>query len=129
LRNDFVPIPRVDIVLFRIAKLEKPLVDPKQMGPYKDFITYGFSSFRSTLKNGYKHIFSNTQFLKLAKDLGFNIDANPRDLVFEQWLKMFDFFVRGVVEKKQQLVKGSLEKLNKQQEGLEKIHRTRIMKR
>jgi len=129
LRNDFVPAPRVDIVLLKITKLEKPLVDPKQMGLYNDFVTYGFTSFRPTLRSGYKHIISNTQFSKLAKDLGFDIDANPRDLVFEQWLRMFAFFVRGIDEKKQQLVRGSLEKLNKQQEGLEKIHRTRIIRR
>lgn len=129
LRNDFIPVPRVDIVLLKITKLEKPLVDPKQGVLFKDFVTYGFTSFRPTLVRGYKHIFSNAQFLKLAKDLGFDIDANPRDLVFEQWLRMFAFFVRGVDEKKQQLVKGSLEKLNKQQECLEKIHRTRITRR
>lgn len=126
LRSDFVPVPRVGIVLLRITKLEKPLVDLKQMGFYRDFITYGFGSFRPTLRKGYKHIFSNAQFSKLAKDLGFSVDANPRDLVFEQWLKMFAFFLIGVEEKRRLLVRGSFERLSRQQEKLEKIHRTRI---
>jgi 23S rRNA (adenine-N6)-dimethyltransferase len=124
-RTDFIPVPQVDTVLLRIEKTKNSLINPKCSTLYKDFISYGFTSFKPTLKKGYEKVFSHSQFLNLAQKLHFNINAKPTDLTFEQWLGIFSYFAVSVAEKYQLQVKDSLKKLKQQQSNLQKIHRTR----
>lgn len=127
-QNDFYPIPKVNIVLLRIEKLKKPLINSDHTALYKDFLAYGFTSFKPTLKKGLSKIFGHVQFLRLADELKFTVSAKPTDLTSEQWLAMFNYFLIGVEPWRQKLVIGSLDNLNKQQAKLEKVHRTRTAK-
>jgi 23S rRNA (adenine-N6)-dimethyltransferase len=127
-QNDFYPVPKVNIVLLRIEKLKKPLINPDHAAMYKDFLAYGFTSFKPTLKKGLSKIFSHVQFLRLADELKFTVSAKPTDLTSEQWLGMFNYFLIGVEPWRQKQVIGSLGNLNKQQAKLEKVHRTRTAK-
>lgn len=126
-RKDFYPIPHIDIVLLRINKLQKPLVDIKHNILYSDFISHGFIS-SPLLKKSYAKVFSNTQFLKLANNLHFDRMAKPTDLNFEQWLGMFNYFLIGVDPIRRYNVQGATQKALRQQKGLTKIHRTRNAK-
>ncbi len=123
--TDFEPVPKVTPVLMRIEKRVVPLVSADQAVLYKDFIAYGFVRNKSNLKKDYEHIFSHVQFLRLAHDLHFNIEAKPTDLTFEQWLGLFNYFVVGVGENRQKTVIGALDDLHDSQKDLEKIHRSR----
>lgn len=127
-RNDFRPIPNVDIVLLRIKKREKSMVKHQNEKLYRDFIIYGFNAWKPSLKEGLKKIFTDYQFLRLAKDLGFSSSAKPTDLNFSQWLGLFNFFTKGADISKKSLIKGSEDKLRNQQAELDKIHRTRMAK-
>ncbi|NCN58459.1 rRNA (adenine-N6)-methyltransferase [Candidatus Roizmanbacteria bacterium CG22_combo_CG10-13_8_21_14_all_38_20] len=127
-RNDFRPIPNVDIVLLRIKKREKPMVEQQNEKLYRDFIVYSFNTWKPTLKEGLKKIFTDHQFLRLAKDFDFSSSAKPTDLNFSQWLGLFNFFNKGVDIGKKSLIKGSEDKLKNQQANLAKIHRTRVAK-
>lgn len=124
-RHDFDPRPNVDTVLLRIEKPKNPLINQRYESLYKDFVTYGFTSLKPTLKKGYEGIFSHAQFLRLAQKLNLDISAKPTDLTFEQWLGIFSYFAVSISEPRQQQVKGSLNKLEAQQRGLQKIHRSR----
>lgn len=124
-RSDFEPVPQVDAVLLRIEKPKNALVNIKYANMYKDFVTYGFTKVKPTLKKAYENIFSHSQFLRLAQKLNFNIDAKPTDLTFEQWLGLFGYFVIGVDKFRQQRIIGASAKLQDQQRSLDKIHRTR----
>lgn len=127
-RDDFRPIPKVNVVLLQIEKIKQPHISPDKEMLYKDFVTYGFTRVKPTIKKGYEKVFGHIQFLKLAGDLHFDVTAKPTDLKFEQWLAMFDYFLTGVSPERQRGVRGSFEALQKQQEGLTKINRTRTAK-
>lgn len=127
-RKDFYPFPKVDIVLLRIKQIEKPLIDNNQQQLYRDFVTYGFTQWEPSLKDGFRKIFTKTQFARLAEDLNFSLYAYPTDLDVSQWLELFNFFIKSTSNRKRQLVAGSDNRLLNQQKDLQKIHRTRTDK-
>jgi 23S rRNA (adenine-N6)-dimethyltransferase len=121
---DFEPVPNVSAVLLRIKLRLPPLVSASQAALYRDFVAYGFTSLRPTLKKAFKHLFGHVEFLRLADELGFARSAKPTDLAFDQWLNLFKYFANiGAV--KQAQVTGALRRLHAQQSRLQKVHRTR----
>jgi 23S rRNA (adenine-N6)-dimethyltransferase len=125
-RTDFRPIPKVDSVLLRIKKREKPLVPVVQTQLYRDFVVYGFNQWKPTLREAMNKIFTDKQFSKLANNLGFSKSDKPTELDFGKWLGLFNYLAEHVQEDKQQIVHGAEKRLKKQQAGLRKIHRTGI---
>jgi len=95
-RTDFSPIPNVDVVMLHIQKRNPPLVSSRDMSIYEEFIKYGFSKWRESLKSNYKHVFTYQQWKRLSRDLKFPIHAKPSDLRFNQWLGLFKFHKRNV---------------------------------
>ena len=125
-KTDFYPIPKVNVVLMKIKKRGNPLIEEKQTQIYRDFIVYGFTHFKSNLKNTFKKIFTYEQFKRLSYNLKIEKSLLPTDLTFEQWLGLFECFLTKVDESKKSLVIGAENRLKKQQSHLQKIHRTRI---
>jgi 16S rRNA A1518/A1519 N6-dimethyltransferase RsmA/KsgA/DIM1 with predicted DNA glycosylase/AP lyase activity len=123
--TDFIPVPKVTAVLLRIEKRSPPLIRAEQTSLYKDFITYGFTRNRLSLKKNYEQVFGHVQFTRLAQDLSFSSTARPTDITFEQWLGMFAYFTTGVSEERKRKIMGALKKLQQEQQGLNKIHRNR----
>ena len=60
-RTDFVPIPRVDVVLLRFSKRGPPLVRPSEAQSYRDFVVHGFTAWQPTLRDAYCLVFSPHQ--------------------------------------------------------------------
>lgn len=100
-RDDFSPRPGVNVIMLRIRKKEKPLVKINQKSQFEDFVAHTFNQFKPKMK--------------------------PSKIDFSQWLKLFDIFMKGPGKSRQQIA-GFYSKLKKQQEQLEKIHRTRVDK-
>lgn len=123
--TDFTPVPAVKIVLFYIKRRVKSLIAVDKQKQYYDFIVYGFSQVKKTLQQSLKRIFTNEQFLRLAKDLKFNLGVTPSSLTFEQWLGLFEFFNSRIESNKQKIINSSAERLLQQQKTLEKNYRTR----
>jgi 16S rRNA A1518/A1519 N6-dimethyltransferase RsmA/KsgA/DIM1 with predicted DNA glycosylase/AP lyase activity len=124
-RTDFQPPPAVDVVLLQITRRSEPLIDTEQWAAYRDFIVYAFNAKKPTLKQGLGPVFTHHQFKQLAKDLRFDLRSIPSELGFEQWLGLFRYFCVGVIEEKQQLVWGTEAERRRQQQRLQKVHRTR----
>lgn len=76
-------------------------MDYRHKRTYEDFVTY---------------VFSGTKPLVVK-------NKRPSELDFKEWIIIFNDF------KNHDLVKGSYEKMLKQQVNLKKIHRTRVDKR
>ena len=93
--TDFSPAPAVDIVLLQIEHREQALITAEHISLYRDFLVYGFSQGKPTLKSALKEIFTYPQFARLSKDLGFRPESGPTDLSFRQWLGLFNFFQEG----------------------------------
>lgn len=124
-KTDFRPVPDVDAVFLHIRQRRKQLLKEKEGRLYQDFITYIFTRQNKGLGNKCKRIFTHKQLKRLARDNGFNMDANPTELRFEQWYRLYCFFADRVSAEKQALVAGAYDKLMKEQQGLDRLHRNR----
>ena len=124
-RTDFFPVPKVDIVFLRIKKRDNPLIVVKESKIYGDFVAYAFGQHGRNLKERMKKVFTHEQFSRQARELKFSLSFRPGKLSFEQWLGLFEYFLRGISPNKQNLIRGSYSKLISQQKKLDKIHRTR----
>jgi 23S rRNA (adenine-N6)-dimethyltransferase len=124
-RTDFTPIPSVDSVFMHIKKRENILIEKDKQNLYSDFIAYIFSNTGKDMKLRCKHIFSYKQIKRLSNDIGFKMTDSPTCLSYEQWLKVFQYFVIGVSDEKKKLVNNSYSKLMKEQNKIDKLYRSR----
>lgn len=124
-RTDFNPVPSVDSVFLHIKKRKRPLISHDKKKLYYDFISYVFSNSGQNMKSKCKHIFSYKQIKRLSNDIGFKMTDSPTCLSFEQWLKVFQYFVIGVSHEKKRLIYNSYSKLLEEQKKIDKIHRSR----
>ena len=125
-RSDFVPAPRVDVVMLRLRKRGPPLVARNEMPLFRDFVIYSFTAPQPSLKSAFKDLFTPNQFRLLCKSINSDFDVIPTSLEFEQWLCIFDCFKRVADTRAIDMIRGSEMRLRHQQARLEKIHRTRV---
>lgn len=76
-RSDFVPMPRVDVVMLRLRKRGPPLVSSRERRCFRDFAVYVFTSGRPTLFSTLTNIFTRQQLRHLRRALGFDLDVIP----------------------------------------------------
>ncbi len=124
-RKDFIPAPRVDVVMLRLRKRGPPLIQHTERQCFRDFVVHVFTAWRPTLKSTLKSIFTRQQLKDMKRVLGIDLDGTPTSLSFEQWLHLFEYF--KVVDNKgaMQVIVGSEKRLIQQQNGLQKRRRTR----
>lgn len=125
-RSDFIPAPRVDVVMLRLRKRGPPLISRNEMSLFRDFVVYSFTTAQPSLKSTFKGIFTPRQFKRLSDNLALDFDATPRSLCFEQWIHLFDCFKRIATPQAIHTIQSSEMRLRQQQAKLQKIHRTRI---
>jgi 23S rRNA (adenine-N6)-dimethyltransferase len=125
-RRDFIPAPRVDVVMLRLRKRGPPLVLRNEMSLFRDFVVYSFTTPQPSLRSAFKGIFTSSQFKRLRNNLDLDFDVTPTSLYFEQWLWLFDGFKRIATPQAIHTIQGSEMRLRHQQAKLEKIHRTRV---
>lgn len=128
LRLDFDPRPNIDIVLLRIKKLQTPLISDDQSNQYKDFVSYAFNRSNPNLKKGLRAIFTPNQFSRLMQTLHLTESVVPTQLSFNQWVQLFQAFVKLVDNQKKQIITGSASKITRDQSKIDKFHRTRVSK-
>ncbi len=125
-RSDFVPAPRVDVVMLRLRKRGPPLIKRADRQLFRDFVLYGFTTWQPCLSSIFKGIFTSQQFRQAGRKLGFDVDATPSSVRFEQWLKLFDYFKCVGNAQALQTISGSERRLKQQQASLQKVHQTRV---
>ena len=91
-RIDFWPVPRVDSVLLAIKRRANPLIEARDVALYREFVKYGFARWKPNLKLAFKNLFTYKQWKRLARDLGFPLNATPTELSVEQWLGLYQAF-------------------------------------
>jgi 23S rRNA (adenine-N6)-dimethyltransferase len=127
-RRDFSPAPRVDVVMLRLRKRGPPLVSLTHRQHFRDFVVYGFTAWEPSLRYTLKSIFTRQQLKHIQTELEINLDGTPTCLTFEQWLKLFDYFMEAGSNSALRSISGSEQRLTQQQQRLQKIHRTRRTK-
>lgn len=123
-RSDFKPKPNVDSVLLQIKKVDNSKIANKDRGLYRDFIVFSFGQFAPNILEGLSKVLGKQQMLNLAKNENFSVEKKPSEINFENWLDLFKLFL-NLPQNKQAKIKNSYEKWIKQQENIDKIHRTR----
>ena len=92
--TDFWPRPNVDSVLLSIKRRACPLIEIQDIASYRDFVEYGFGRWKPNLRLAFKHLFTYKQWKRLARDHDFPLNATPTELSFEQWLGLYQGFVK-----------------------------------
>jgi len=123
--NDFFPKPMIDIVLMRIEKRDKPLIENRDKRLYEDFIVYTFNQFKPNVVEGLARVISKDGMNRLANQLGFKPTSKPSELDYAHWQGLFTHLLTQIDESHRQIVKGASNRLATQQDKLEKANRTR----
>src|SRR5579885_2544150 len=124
-RTDFLPAPRVDVVMLRLRKRGPPLIHNRDKRCFRDFAVYVFTHRQPSLGCTLKRLFSRPQLDHVRRELGIDLDATPTFLTIEQWQTLFAYFTAVANERALRLIAGSAQRLIQQQGRLEKHHRTR----
>lgn len=127
-RSDFMPAPRVDVVMLRLRKRGPPLLAHKDMALFRDFVVYAFTTPQPSLRATFKGLFTARQWRLLSNALDLNLDVTPTAFCFEQWLHLFAHFKQIATPQALHTIYGSETRLRQQQARLDKIHRTPLAK-
>ncbi|MBA2682847.1 MAG: 23S ribosomal RNA methyltransferase Erm [Ktedonobacteraceae bacterium] len=125
-RSDFVPVPRVDVVMLRLRKRGPPLVARNDMQLFRDFVVYVFTMPQPSLRSTLNSIFTPPQLKRLSNDLNLDLARTPTTLSLDQWLSLFHAFKLLAGPQALSAISGSERCLRQQQARLDKVHRTHI---
>lgn len=124
-RNEFSPIPKIDIVFAKFEKVNHPQVDMSNCQLYRDFVIYGFNQWKPTIEESFNKIFTKEQFKIINKKHNMS-NLKPSYLNLMKWIYLFDTFMLYVPNDKKGIVIGFENKLKNKQKGMIKRHRTNI---
>lgn len=123
--NDFFPKPMIDVVLMRIEKRTKPLIEAKDKKIYEDFIVYAFNQFKPNVIEGLAKVIGKDSMVRLANQLGFKRSSKPSELDYSHWEGIFTHLLTKTDGSHKSILRGASARLATQQGQLEKINRTR----
>jgi 16S rRNA A1518/A1519 N6-dimethyltransferase RsmA/KsgA/DIM1 with predicted DNA glycosylase/AP lyase activity len=123
-RRDFVPIPRVEVVMLRLRKRGPPLVAPEHAQVYRDFVVEVFSARRSSVGQSVKRLLGKRLGPRLARRFRM-ADATPSQTRPSEWVELFAATIGMLGDELKWRVAHAERRLQKQQVRLSKVHRTR----
>lgn len=121
---DFSPAPGVDVVLLRLQRRESPCLEVMAAEAYGDFVAHLFSAWKPTVREALHGIVTPREISGLEGELGRSLTIAPRDLPLDAWLALFRAMQAKCGYRLEQ-VTGARARLERQQAGLQKEHRTR----
>jgi 23S rRNA (adenine-N6)-dimethyltransferase len=120
-KNDFTPIPNVEIVLLRIKKKR---IEEAEFSLYRDFITYIFNQRNHSVFTTLKKLFTQKQLKYLREYFNKNGYLKPSDIPSDYYHTIFNYFKKNG-EKYISRVSCYYKKHILQHINQEKVHRTR----
>ena len=127
-REDFYPIPSVEIVMMRIKKLHNPPISGSSIDLYRDFVAYTYSQFQPDVLKGLSQVMRQQVLENIIKMRKIPLFKKPTNLETEHWVLLFEEFLQHSNKDQKEKVKGFFKKLQGQQNKLQKSHRTRLDK-
>jgi 23S rRNA (adenine-N6)-dimethyltransferase len=122
-RSQFEPIPSVNVVLVGIEKRRNPDVDAKYRQMYRDFVIYGYNQWQPTLLDAFREVFTKKQLDIISRNLGIQ-GKKPSELKIQDWIKIFDTFIKFVPDERKNIVLCSEKRLQFSQKSMEKRFKT-----
>ncbi|HVC34071.1 MAG TPA: 23S ribosomal RNA methyltransferase Erm [Chloroflexota bacterium] len=120
-RTDFVPAPGVDVVMIRLRQRGPPLIDRTDDQLFRDFVVYGFTAWRVSLRATFDRLFGHQRFSRLVQEIGVDPAATPTNVQFDQWLRLFEGYKATLHAQAGGRVAGSEARLRQLQERRWKI--------
>lgn len=87
-KSDFIPQPSVNSVMWRITKIEKPILPLEERREWERFIEIGFGS-GTPVKQNLRKILTKEQVDHLSGKLSFSLKTKPGYLSLEKWLQIY----------------------------------------
>jgi 23S rRNA (adenine-N6)-dimethyltransferase len=122
--SDFVPRPGVEVVLLRLRRRETPLVTAGEAEFFGDLVTYVYTAWQPTVREAMTRIAPRRTVADIEQASGVALDQPPSELPFSAWVRL-TAAARARGGEQVATVRGARERLERQQAGLEKVHRTR----
>lgn len=122
-RSQFEPVPSVNIVLAGFETRGNPIIDTKYRQMYRDFVIYGYNQWQPTLVDALQEVFSKKQLGIISRNLGIK-GKKPSEATVQEWIKIFDTFIRYVPDDKKNIILGSEKRMQLKHRGMEKQYRT-----
>lgn len=123
--EDFTPIPKARIVFVRFTPKYETDISKNNHGIYRDFLSYIHNENGKSIKEKTKKIFTYEQLKRIGKKSNFSTDCVISSLSYEQWLAMFEVFLKFVPKEKKEYIEDAYLKHLKEQDRLSKQHRNR----
>lgn len=123
-KEDFDPMPRVAIVIVNFKKRTYPPVAPTLRRQYRDFMAHIFTSWNKDIQKSLYQFMDLGQIKNISTKFKFSLHAKLTEIPFETWLDIFHY-IHEYIPQYKYIVKGAEYRWQKQQEGLQKTHRTR----
>ena len=122
--TDFTPIPQARIVLARFQSKSMPDIQTIFKSEYFDFLSFVFMEPGESFSEKFKRLFSYEQQKRIKRNCALG-DTSISSWSYEQWLALFEAYREVVTIERKKLVVGSSNRLIKQQNNLQKVHRNR----
>jgi 23S rRNA (adenine-N6)-dimethyltransferase len=123
-RTDFVPAPRVDVVMLRLRKRGPPLVALEHTQLFRDFVIHTFTTRNATVLQVLSQLIGRRRARRLLGQLGVNA-REPSRVPPSLWLRLFHAVLAGAPHELSLRVAHAEHRLRAQQRRLRKLHRTR----
>lgn len=101
--RDFVPRPRVDVVLLHVAQREEILLSRQERRRWEAFIRYALRRSKPDVRTTFRNVLSNLQWRLLAREMGVAPDVRLDGLGIDHWLAIYSFIARAVPPRKAKL--------------------------
>ena len=88
----FVPMPRVEAALLRIAPREDPWLPRRALYAWRRFIDAGMRGAGPEVQHNLRGLLTRNQMRAAARHHRFALTAAPADLTAAQWLGLFRFY-------------------------------------
>ena len=123
-RRDFVPMPRVEVVMLRLRKRGPPLVAREHAQMYRDFVVQVFTARTRSVNESMKLLLGKRLGARLAQRLCV-ADATPSQTRPSEWVEIFAGALRLIGDELKWRVAHAERRLQEQHRRLHKVHRTR----
>jgi len=123
-RSDFLPAPRVDVVLLRLRKRGPPLVAPDEGERFRDLVAWLYTAWRPTVREALAAAAGREVARRIERAAGIDLARPPASLASEEWLPLVA--AAGAAETRlAAAVAGAHRRLRARESDLAKLNRTR----
>jgi 23S rRNA (adenine-N6)-dimethyltransferase len=126
--TDFTPEPGVEVVLLRLRRRQEPLVHGDDAAFFGDFVTYAFTAWQPTVREALARILPRAGVSLLESAAEMTLDRPPSEMPFATWVVLAGAF-HDIGGERRTAVQGARARLERQQDVLQKRHRTRTPRR